>query len=178
MGPIACGCRGFSSFNFDERAASVQLQHSAMQRVSRRYFFRGIEREGTLTGFPRAAHYDCFVEPPPGDSDRKDSVGSGPTTPPDRPSKLPRQQHRFDYVDTLVSAMSRIASGECDTVKVNAEDLAALLADSRPFAKDDARPMFLLTRDVLKALVSGQLEIVTAQSEALGKSPAQPSPCL
>jgi hypothetical protein len=162
------------SFIFDERASLPPTTPSG-QRVSRRYFFRGLEHEGT--GFPAAGHYDVIVPPPPG-RHRPSTVGSDPATPPDAPppqqQRRRRQQERrsLDYVDTLVSAVASANSGECNTVRVCAEDLAEFIKDARPFAAPDARPMFLLARDLLQALVGGQLDIVTRESEALAAAMA------
>ena len=122
--------------------------------VSRRYFFRGLE--SVRSDFPKAAHFDCLLR----DENDED------------------QRARTDYVDTLVNAAAGASnSSGSDTVKVAAEDLSALLADARPFSKEDARPICTLFQSLLSLLSAGKLEVAAreaqTQAEHLRKAQAK-----
>lgn len=140
--------RTSGSFEFDKNTHLATTTPQS-QRVSRRYFFRGLEHR---TGFPAAGHYDVIVPPV-----------SDPGTHHDQPGN----RRSFNYVDTLVNAVASGNYGECDTTRICAEDLAMFICDTRPFAAPDSRPMFMLARDLLKALVSDKLDIVSREGEAL-----------
>jgi CRP-like cAMP-binding protein len=144
------------------------------QRVSRRYFFRGLEG---CSDFPAAAHFDCILKLPDNSELRSESPrrGSFPVTPPDQPDRTERRERReraeqvvrCDYVDTLVNSVEACEARGSGSVKVAAEDLSAIISDARPYGKDDARPMCVLFQELLRRLTAGTLDIVGNEAEKL-----------